>query len=344
MSIFSTLALLATVALAQERCDAPSPSIFCNTTEILQYQSSDCKSFHVFLSRGSDEPYPGRLGNITSEICATIGGDDCGFENIEFPAKSTAWGVDEWCKSAGKGAANGQAQMKAYSEKCPDSKLILLGFSQGAAVAQDILGGGGGEVFACDQATNPAMDASTAPGSNVVAAVTFGAVVRSRNQNFTIGDGKPFDGRRARTPEQLEALNKYSDVLLDYCHYGDPMCAVGSTPESVEAHLNYFLEHNTEVVEWVAKMAKASGQVSGSKPSKPSSSQSSSSAVIAKSAATPSQTPTSLASASGTDSSEAQATQSDSTEKTGSAGALTVDTGAAFMVVLISAVMLQMAL
>ena len=159
-AVLSAVALIATVAYAQERCDAPSPSIFCNTTEILAYQSDDCRPVHIFLTRGSDEPYPGRLGNITKEICAGIGGEDCGFENVEFPAKSTAWGVDEWCKSASKGAKNGQAQMKAYAEKCPDSKLMLLGFSQGAAVAQDILGGGGGQVFACEQDINPALDES----------------------------------------------------------------------------------------------------------------------------------------------------------------------------------------
>lgn len=145
-------------ALAQERCDAPSPSIFCNTTEILAYESSECTTFHIFVTRGSDEPYPGRLGNITKEICAGIGSEQCGFENVQFPAKSTAWGADVWCKSAAAGASNGQKQMKAYSKKCPDSKLMMLGFSQGAAVTQDILGGGGGDVFACTQDTNPALD------------------------------------------------------------------------------------------------------------------------------------------------------------------------------------------
>lgn len=160
------LALIAATVLAQDRCDAPYPNVFCNTTEILQFKSQDCRPFHVFVTRGSDEPYPGRLGNLTKEICSAIGTEDCGYEDVEYPAKSTAWGVDEWCKSAAKGASSGQAQMKAYSKKCPNSKLILLGFSQGASVAQDILGGGGGQVFECEQNANPALDASTAPGSN----------------------------------------------------------------------------------------------------------------------------------------------------------------------------------
>jgi hypothetical protein len=166
-SIFLCLAAAATLVRAQDRCDAPYPNTFCNTTEILAYQTDDCRPYHVFIARGSDEPYPGRLGNLTQQICEKLGGtDDCGFENIEYPAKSTAWGAEEWCKSAAKGAANGQSQVKAHVEKCPDSKLIIVGLSQGASVVLDILGGGGGKVFECTQNDNPALDASSAPGSN----------------------------------------------------------------------------------------------------------------------------------------------------------------------------------
>lgn len=160
-AVLSTLALIAAVAVAQQRCDAEYPEVYCNTTEILAFQTYDCKPYHIFIARGSDEPYPGRQGNITAQICASLGGSDqCSFENVEYPAKSTAWGKDEWCKSAAKGAASGQAQVKGYSDQCPNSKLILLGYSQGASVTQDIVGGGGGHIFECDQATNPALDAS----------------------------------------------------------------------------------------------------------------------------------------------------------------------------------------
>ncbi|KAH5412837.1 hypothetical protein HBI23_157890 [Parastagonospora nodorum] len=255
-AVLSTIALIATVAVAQQRCDAEYPETYCNTTEIVSFQTSDCKPFHVFIVRGSDEPYPGRQGNVSSQVCASLGKDQCGFENIEYPAKSTAWGKEEWCKSASKGASGGQAQVKAYSEKCPKSKLILFGFSQGASVAQDILGGGGGHVFECDQDTNPALESSI--GDKFIAAVTFGAVARSRDQNYTIGDGKSFDGTRARTTEQLSALSKYSDRLRDYCHHGDPICAVGSEPVDVAQHLDYFILHNEEVVKWVTEKAIAS--------------------------------------------------------------------------------------
>lgn len=125
-----------------------------------------------------------------------------------------------------------------------------------------------------------------------MAAVTFGAVIRSRNQNFTFGDGKDFDGRRARTPAQLSALSKYANVLRDYCHYGDPMCAVGSEPANVWVHLDYFLGHNEEVIPWVVGKAKQ-GKVSTENPSGTTPSTSdplASTSFIAKSAAAPSPT------------------------------------------------------
>lgn len=164
----STLALIAAVAFAQERCDAPYPNVFCNTTEILAFESFDCSPYHIFIARGSDEPYPGRPGNLTREICTRIGKDDCTFENIEYPAKSTAWGKEEWCKSETAGQANGRAQMEGYAQKCPNSKLIMTGLSQGAAVIQTILAGGGGKVFDCEQPDSPALDSATGSKSKML--------------------------------------------------------------------------------------------------------------------------------------------------------------------------------
>ena len=46
------------------------------------------------------------------------------------------------------------------------TSVSLLGFSQGASVGLDILGGGGGDVFECVQEDTPAMDRQTVPGKN----------------------------------------------------------------------------------------------------------------------------------------------------------------------------------
>lgn len=156
-----------------------------------------------------------------------------------------------------------------------------------------------------------------------MAAVTFGAVARNKDQNFTVGEGVNYDGTRARAPDQLAALQKYSDVLLDYCHYGDPICAVGSEPANVTAHLDYFFEHNEEVIKWVAGKAKGNAV---SVPNHGQSASSSTSVRPAK-ATTGAETPTSVGTASITGSAaEASQTSSESnsnsTASTGAGSAL----------------------
>lgn len=129
-------------------------------------KTNDCQQYHHFLLRGSTSPYPGHVISTVAKVCDQFNTEStpnaCGYEDIEYAALN---GGDRWCKSAHEGALNGAAQMRNYTERCPDSHLILMGFSQGGSVGLDILGGGGGELWGCMQESNPAMDISTTPGS-----------------------------------------------------------------------------------------------------------------------------------------------------------------------------------
>ncbi|KAF2688938.1 carbohydrate esterase family 5 protein [Lentithecium fluviatile CBS 122367] len=244
-----------TTILAQ--CEAPVP---CKDAELNRLNTTDCQTYHAFIARGSDSGYPGHLGGLIKLICHNFTSEDsettCGYENIVYPANSTAWGKDAWCKSATIGAEAGQAQMKAYAERCLDAKLIVLGFSQGGSVVLDVLGGGGGEVFECVQGDTPAMDRSTAPGSNVVAATVFGAVRRSPSQPYSLKGGRNYSGTASRSAAQLAGLAPYADILRDYCNQGDPICAVGSEPVDVARHLDYFELYNEEAKDFVVRTAR----------------------------------------------------------------------------------------
>jgi hypothetical protein len=86
----------------------------------------------------------------------------CGYEDLYYSALYT----DLYCQTAYDGSVAGHVQMTAYAEKCPNSKLILAGYSQGGQIALDILGGGGGYSFnGCYQPDTPNMDRSTSPGN-----------------------------------------------------------------------------------------------------------------------------------------------------------------------------------
>lgn len=100
----------------------------------------------------------------------------------------------------------------------------------------------------------------------VIAALVFGAVVRSGGQDYTVeapknnefpeGENpKDYDGKHPRLPESLEALEAYSDVLRDYCNIGDPVCAQGSPGGDIKYHLDYFDKYSGEAAAWVVEQA-----------------------------------------------------------------------------------------
>lgn len=87
-------------------------------------RQTDCDAVHVFLARGTSEPYPGRQSSVVSAVCDGI--SSCGYEDIQYPASF----VPDYCTSVGVGVVNGTAQITAYATQCPDAQLVLSGYSQ----------------------------------------------------------------------------------------------------------------------------------------------------------------------------------------------------------------------
>ena len=148
--------------------------------------------------------------------------------------------------------------MRNYTQRCPDSHLIVMGFSQGGSVMLDVLGGGGGPLWGCEQKSNPNMNITSPPGSKIAAALVFGPTRRSANQSYTHGGGQISDGGAPRTAEQLAGLEPYADagILREYCQPGDPICAPHTDNKDMSKHLNYFERYSDEAAEWVIDLAR----------------------------------------------------------------------------------------
>lgn len=85
-----------------------------------------CSSVRVFIARGTDEPYPGRQGALADAICAkSEDPNSCAYEDIVYPA-----GFDTYCDSAYAGVTGGTQQITDYVAECPESKVVLTGYSQ----------------------------------------------------------------------------------------------------------------------------------------------------------------------------------------------------------------------
>lgn len=123
-------------------------------------QEVPCQEVHIFLAKGGNEPYPGRQGKLAGAICYDL--PSCDYEDILY---YNANGSD-YCAGVSEGDRNGLAQITAYADRCPDAKLVLSGYSQGANIIGDLIGGGGGVIFnECTVDPSPALDPATSPGN-----------------------------------------------------------------------------------------------------------------------------------------------------------------------------------
>lgn len=159
----TAISLAITLETTPVLSQAPGEEEYYN---VIPHLPEDCSDIRIFSVRGSDEPYPGRGGAMLGVICSLFEstGLSCDYEDVVYPANISYSGI--FCESAKIGVDAGQAQMTAYVQRCPDSRLVLTGYSQGAGIVGDILGGGGGSLFDCDQPSNPSLPRDAEPGSN----------------------------------------------------------------------------------------------------------------------------------------------------------------------------------
>ncbi|KAH7137588.1 Alpha/Beta hydrolase protein [Dactylonectria macrodidyma] len=207
----------------------------------LESRQAPCQSVHIFLARGTDEPYPGRQGALASAICSGI--SSCGYENINYPAI-----FNGYCSSVTTGVNNGKAAITAYASRCPNAKIVLSGYSQGAQVIGDILGGGGGASLGCTGQTTTGLSINTSPGNKIVAALLWGDVRHVAGQSYNTGTGSNGNGLSPRSGSQLASLNVYASRLRSWCLSGDNVCAGGRDPN---AHTSYFNVFTNEAAAWV---------------------------------------------------------------------------------------------
>lgn len=206
-----------------------------------------CDDVHFFLARGNNEPYPGRQGDLVAATCDGI--SSCGYENLIYSALYT----DLSCQTTYDGTLAGHTQLTAYAERCPDSKLILAGYSQGAQIVTDILGGGGGVSFnGCVQPNTAPLDRTKSPGNRLSAVLAVGNTRHTANQPYNYGNGSSMDGLFPKSGTQLTNIAAYADIMRDWCLSPDPICAANQTYSNVNVHLGYYNSTTGYVPEMVS--------------------------------------------------------------------------------------------
>jgi cutinase len=167
--------------------------------------AADCPDIEVVFARGTEEP-PG-LGRVgaafVDSLRGRVGGRSVGTYAVNYPA---SW---DFLAAAG-GANDASAHIQWMMANCPATRLVLSGYSQGAAVI---------DVIAAVPVPGVGFTAPLPPNTpeHVAAIAVFG------NPSTKLGlplTSSPVWGPRA----------------IDLCIAGDPVCSNG---DDVLAHSNY---------------------------------------------------------------------------------------------------------
>lgn len=90
---------------------------------------------HMIIARASlEDPGPGALGRLVPQIKEQLPGSDN--VSVEYPAT-----LDNYTTSEAAGVVAMTTLLNEYTSRCPDSKVVMMGYSQGAQVAADVMCG-----------------------------------------------------------------------------------------------------------------------------------------------------------------------------------------------------------
>ena len=197
-------------------------------------RGTDCADVHVITARASTErPGEGITGALVTRI-VNASDQTVSRAPVDYPATLT-----NYATSSSRGVAALTTQLTDQVRRCPDQKVVLAGYSQGAHVVLDVLGGGG-----LGRATPPI---ASPVADHVAAVVTFGDPRHVVDQAFDLGTATS-DGRFPRSAAQLRVLAGFADRIQSYCDSGDTFCASGA---NTVVHLTYLNRYRNDATEFV---------------------------------------------------------------------------------------------
>ncbi|PWI69535.1 hypothetical protein PCL_01182 [Purpureocillium lilacinum] len=193
---------------------------------------------YIVVARGTTEPQgAGVTGLLAGNITAKIPGSKV--EALVYPA---TFSDPAYQDSVADGVKGMQSVVNNYLDACPDGKMAIMGYSQGAHVGMDAVCGGSGGVFDAARAL-PTADIK----KNVIAMVFFGDPTHVANLTYDKGTSIK-NGLFERSNSSVDTCKQYSDRLVSYCDTGDVYCDVG---KDKKVHGGYVEKYGDDVIKYV---------------------------------------------------------------------------------------------
>ena len=169
--------------------------------------AATCSDVEVVFARGTNEPVgPGFVGqSFADSLRAQLGTKTVGLYSVKYPA------IEKW-RTAVIGVNDASAYIRQIAADCPNTSIVLGGFSQGAAVAQ---------LVTADPATVPRNSFASGTTSplppDVADRVDAVALFGKPNHRFLFLIGQPYVPLGAA----------FASKTIDQCAINDPICSGG---------------------------------------------------------------------------------------------------------------------
>ncbi|RJE21642.1 Esterase [Aspergillus sclerotialis] len=239
----TTLTTAAGLLMAATTIASPAPM------GVEERQSSNCAPVHLLVARGTTEPPgDGAIGSLAQQIIQANPGATQ--EAIDYPASS----YPTYIGDVSTGIKAVTDQFNSYTNSCPNSTVVLLGYSQGAQIVLDSLcgsgspqlGGTGKPTITKEKGANSAQT----PTSTIAAVVAYGDPGHVTGESWNEGTATS----NGIFPRPKGACDAWADVIHSYCNTGDPFCARGN---NMMVHLSYTQTFNNQASQWANKQIKA---------------------------------------------------------------------------------------
>ncbi|OTA61923.1 carbohydrate esterase family 5 protein [Hypoxylon sp. EC38] len=187
-----------------------------------------CAKVHVFGARESTVPQGyGSSQAMIQLIQGAYPGTTS--EAIVYPAA----GGNAYGSSVTAGIRAVVDQVSAYAKKCPDSALVMVGYSQGAQITDDAFcGGPDGSSLSGTAAPLPAD-----VGTHVKAIILMGDPRNVPGLPYNVGTAKA--GGFAARPSGYQCP-VYSDRIKSYCDAEDPYCSNGNNAQHHQQYVQIY--------------------------------------------------------------------------------------------------------
>ncbi|KAJ4007796.1 hypothetical protein NW766_009601 [Fusarium irregulare] len=217
-------------------------------------QGQSCPEIHIFGARETSvAPGLGSAGKLIDMIVADHAGATS--EAIDYPAcgGQASCGNVEYGASAKQGTEAVTKAVNALSERCPDTKIVMIGYSQGGQIMDNNICGGPDNGASISDSSVP-LSASAV--NQVKAVVMLGNPRYINGLAYGVGtcDAGGFDAR----PEGFTCPN--ADKVKIYCDAEDPFCCNGND----SAHHQQYVElYGKEALEFVNSKLSGTGAGAG---------------------------------------------------------------------------------